>query len=78
MLSEISIYFLCRNYAVMSKDSRRDKVIPARELGLIGDQAPFQLRERRLSPRVKHLFDIAEKFRLNLSHADTIRGWLRK
>ena len=78
VLSEISIYFLCRNYAVMSKDSRRDKVIPARELGLIGDQAPFQLRERRLSPRVKHLFDIAEKFRLNLSHADTIRGWLRK
>ena len=67
VVSECSIYFLARNYSAMSWD---DSTVPARELGLIKDRAPFS--------HAREIGKIVLAFRLGLTHAERLSRWLRE
>ena len=73
VLSESAIYFLCRNYHSMSRDS---KTIPAQELGLMGKRLLFSIGAPPLPSSPRQLIKVVETFRLGLSHGEKLREWL--
>ena len=64
VMAELAVYLLMRNYALRRKTEQ--KIVPAEAMGLV---TPGAARPNPL--------DIAWEFRLSITHAKRISGWLR-
>ena len=64
VMAELAVYLLLRNYALRRKTEQ--KIVPAEAMGLVTPGAALP-----------NALDIAWEYRLSITHAKRISGWLR-